>query len=669
MKIHVMTVFACLAVTAFSGTVKLGDTREMVLGSLGQPRGVMKGGEIEILLFADGTVELRDGIVEKVTVPQQEAPALMPSPAVAPSAIVLRYSFDEPGGTIHDHSGHGNTATARKAVHCPEGKYDGAYEFNGSDAYMEMSHDLNLSQPYTVTAWVYLKSRLEDTADYAAYRGRTILARGDLNRSGAWDYIFNVNAYGKLGFVTHSAFSRADALQNPEVFPLNQWVFVAFTHEGDIGRLYQDGRLVRTRAHMSAGDRHRARGTYVGKIFNTHLASRGDHFWDGMIDELRVYGKALSQEALTAVQREQPPVADDTADKVAVFEPVFHLSFDDGTCKDTGSSGNHGKQEGGARATADAVKGKAMKLDGLDACISVQRNERMTLGPRDDRSVLLWWKADLIDEQTQSLLSMRARGDSQRGLSVDLFKGKYYRLHLQFYHHADFPVPLRAGQWNHLAVVKNGTDWALYHNGQLLTDPVTGGWPFTDHANAEVPLWIGRDHANGNLFSGSIDEALFFDRAISAAEVEQIYSSRGAPAQLDQPAPRRDAGPPQPKYPREDELLGAWQLAEVKGDDPNSPLMPAAEIGKLRVVFSKPPMLNERMTCKWLPGANDADAQLPAQTFTVRVEGQGILRMSEVGEPASQPDLLFRAHQEGRRLLLNMTEDAPDVWMYFEPVK
>ncbi len=224
------------------------------------------------------------------------------------SQLELRYSFDETGKTICDRAGHRNEATTYRALPYSNGKYKGAYEFNGSNAYIQTARDINLSQPYSVTAWVYLKTLLEDSADFANYRGRTILARGDLKWSGTWDYIFNVNAYGKLGFVTHSAFSQTDVLQNPDVFPLNQWVFVAITHEGDIGRLYQDSRLVQKCEHMRAGDKHCTKGTFIGKIFNSHLASHGEHFWDGMIDEFRIYNTALSQQELTALQAESSKI-------------------------------------------------------------------------------------------------------------------------------------------------------------------------------------------------------------------------------------------------------------------------------------------------------------------------------------------------------------------------
>ncbi len=478
-------------------------------------------------ILENGKFKTQNNKINKATIPQKNDRTIISTPVQNQSELILRYSFDEEGGTIQDHSGHGNTAHAYGAVCCADGKQNCAYEFNGRDAYMQTSRDIDLSPPYTVTAWVYLRTLQKDTANFAAYRGRTILSRGNLNYSGAWDYIFNVNAYGKLGFVTHSSFSRADSLQNPVVFPLNQWVFVAFTHKGDMGLLYQDGRLVRRRANMNAGDKHRTRGTFIGKIFNSHPASHGDHFWDGKIDELRVYKKALTEQELAAIQHENANKFIASPECICTTsQPVFHLSFDDGTCKDV-SGHNHNGTGHGVQTVSNAVKKKGMKLDGLKSYISVEQNQDMSLDPSDNRSILLWWKTELLDEQTQALLSMRGRGNSQRGLSVDLFKGKYYRVHLQFYHHADFPAPLQAHRWNHLAVVKRGTNWTVYHNGIPLTNPITKGWPFTAPANAQVPLWIGRDHAGNNPFFGTLDEVMFFNRALSASEVKQIYTAGG----------------------------------------------------------------------------------------------------------------------------------------------
>lgn len=445
--------------------------------------------------------------------------------------LVLRYAFDEPQGDAHDHSRTNNDARSFGAVYSSDGKFGGAYTFNGRDAYARTTRPVTLTPPYTITAWVYLRSRLEDGGDFAFYRGRTILQRGNLNTSGTWDYIFNVNANGKLGFVTHSSFSRADVLQNPDVFPLNQWVFVAFTHQNKMGCLYQDGKLVRSNARMYAGDKHNGPGTFIGKEFNTHPVSRGDHFWDGMIDELRVYGKALSADELASVQAEKPPVIDIAATAGAKGErsmpaPVFHLDFDDGTCQDVSGHSHHGVAHGASPVDDAGGKGRSMKLDGLKSYISIPRNQAMTLAPRDNRSMALWWKADLIDEQTQALLSMRRPADAARGLSVDLYKGKYYRLHLRFYCHADFPALLKPREWNHLVVVKEGTDWQLYHNGKRLTQPVLGRWPFNEHANADVPFWVGRDHNGDNPFGGFVDEILFFDCALSEAEVAQLYAQK-----------------------------------------------------------------------------------------------------------------------------------------------
>jgi len=46
------------------------------------------------------------------------------------------------------------------------------------------------------------------------------------------------------------------------------------------------------------------------------------------------------------------------------------------------------------------------------------------------------------------------------------------------------------------------------------------------HANADIPLWVGRDHNGDNQFGGLVDEVLLFDRALSKAEVDQLYAQK-----------------------------------------------------------------------------------------------------------------------------------------------
>lgn len=85
MRRYVITILLCLATGAFGGTVNIGDTKEMVVDAIGRPMGKMKKGDKEVLLFANGELELEAGRVVGGTLPQLGRPTN--SRAVKPSGL------------------------------------------------------------------------------------------------------------------------------------------------------------------------------------------------------------------------------------------------------------------------------------------------------------------------------------------------------------------------------------------------------------------------------------------------------------------------------------------------------------------------------------------------------------------------------------------------------
>jgi hypothetical protein len=82
------------------------------------------------------------------------------------------------------------------------------------------------------------------------------------------------------------------------------------------------------------------------------------------------------------------------------------------------------------------------------------------------------------------------------------------------------------GTFTHVTGVYSGTSLSLYFNGVLIATKTT---TVTAVPVATLPLRIGADSAGATRFSGVIDEPRIFGRALSAAEVQDIYQS-GSPA-------------------------------------------------------------------------------------------------------------------------------------------
>ena len=90
------------------------------------------------------------------------------------------------------------------------------------------------------------------------------------------------------------------------------------------------------------------------------------------------------------------------------------------------------------------------------------------------------------------------------------------------------PVPINA--WSHVALVYDGSTIKTYLNGQILGSIGATGTVRTA-GNANTCAMIGNEPngcsatANGFGWLGSIDELDFFDRALTAAEIQAIYNS------------------------------------------------------------------------------------------------------------------------------------------------
>jgi len=81
--------------------------------------------------------------------------------------------------------------------------------------------------------------------------------------------------------------------------------------------------------------------------------------------------------------------------------------------------------------------------------------------------------------------------------------------------------------WTHLVGVYDGTNTYLYVNGAAFSASSSGYVAnYNDGVNAAGPLTIGARSSLDNYFSGRVDEAVVYNRALSAAEVQSHLADR-----------------------------------------------------------------------------------------------------------------------------------------------
>ena len=231
-----------------------------------------------------------------------------------PNGLVLYLPFDKPdeGGVIHDESGVGNDGRVEGATWVPNGKFGGAYHFaitNLTDRIVIPNSDTLNPDNFTVSAWI-------KAADTDGFWNRIV--DKDFRNAYCLDLggDYNGKAHrGKLEFET----SRGE-IESTRVLNNNQWRHVAATYDGQNIFLYIDGTGA---GHPVKNPGPLKKSTWDLCIGNSIVEyPEGDFLaFDGLIDEVRIYNRALSAAEIKAlfnatkagIDAATPPPADSIA--------------------------------------------------------------------------------------------------------------------------------------------------------------------------------------------------------------------------------------------------------------------------------------------------------------------------------------------------------------------
>jgi hypothetical protein len=196
------------------------------------------------------------------------------------TGLVAAYSFDEGGGsTASDASGNGNQGTVLGAAWTSSGKHGSALVFNGFQTNwvtVDDSPSLDFTNAMTLEAWVYTEAF---TSDWG-----TILMKEGLSD---FAYMLQLDPEHQLNTYILDP-SGLSGVAAPAEIPINSWHHVAGTFDGTVLCLYVDGNLVASQSLS---------GSIVPSTGPLRIGGNsiwGEYF-DGVIDDVRVYNRALSQ--------------------------------------------------------------------------------------------------------------------------------------------------------------------------------------------------------------------------------------------------------------------------------------------------------------------------------------------------------------------------------------
>jgi chitodextrinase len=209
------------------------------------------------------------------------------STAITPATIgglVAAYAFSEgTGTTVADSSGNGNTGTIVGATWTNNGKYGSALSFNGSSSYVDLGNSASLGGTGSMTwsAWINAAASLPDDG--------MIVAKSD--SSSGWQLKTSQDSGPSTFGVAITSGSRIQRYSNT-IRALNTWYHVAGVYDASAKTLsiYVNGVL------DNGAPSGVVPASQVSSSVNANIGRRsGGLYFNGLIDEVRIYNRALSQ--------------------------------------------------------------------------------------------------------------------------------------------------------------------------------------------------------------------------------------------------------------------------------------------------------------------------------------------------------------------------------------
>ena len=221
---------------------------------------------------------------------------------------------------IYDSTGNDNDGTKKGAAEpavTTSGEIADAQEFDGTDDYVDCGNDSSLdftSEDFTIGMWV--KPGLSgDSYKGLFYRG---YPAGD-------GYFFRIHSNGRIFFYTAQSGATQDSYSAIGVLTADETVHLVVTRSGAVAKIYKNASVLTLDYDASHVDPATcSRTVKIGADDSTYLP------YDGLIDEVRVYNRALlPAEIKTSYESERDDLLDWGSEETFLAEVLASLLKND----------------------------------------------------------------------------------------------------------------------------------------------------------------------------------------------------------------------------------------------------------------------------------------------------------------------------------------------------
>ena len=410
---------------------------------------------------------------------------------------------DASGTTATDSSGNGNNGTLTNGPTWSTGQVGGGVTFDGTDDAISIL-DANALDGATFTVSLWTRSSATGSHQWS----RLISKKNVYNSSDGWEITMVASAAAPQDD-THLYFSGSSGsnVQLPCVtsWSAGAWHHVVAVYSGSSVTVYCDGLL-------------KGSGTIAPIIANAFPLAIGDNAafnegkWQGGVDEARIYNRSLSDEEVKKLYQTTAPTGIDTG--LVGYWPMDGDDISGTTASDRSGKGNHGTLVNSPAKVA-GKSGQSLNFDGTDDYVDI------TNTAFNGQFSFSTWFYTANNSQTGIIFGEGTGGGGSASPKIGIVTGNFFvRIVDLGSSDATVAVPT-SNQWHHLVVTRDSADKIdLY---------VDGGGANRLFGNVAQPGTYTLDKLgiNGQYvdqqFSGRLDEVRVYNRALTAAEVQDLY--------------------------------------------------------------------------------------------------------------------------------------------------
>lgn len=273
------------------------------------------------------------------------------------------------------------------------------------------------------------------------------------------------------------------------------WYHLVGVYSGTTVKLYLNGSEVASTSY-SGGISTTTRNLCIGCI---DFTSGNTRFFDGQIDEVGIWDRALTTDEISALYNSGNGASD-----YLTLAAVSYYKLDE-------SSGNASDSVGSNTLTNTSVTYSAGKINNGAVFDSASSSRLVNGSAISFTSLSLWIYPTTIQNKD---FVYNATADYAIGCRNNA------DLKLKFYDGSAVEATTAAltiNTWNHITLVRSGGTYLIYKNGVYIEAVTVGAITFE---------MLGRTSTNG--LSGTLDEVGIWSRALSADEVSQLFNSNRA---------------------------------------------------------------------------------------------------------------------------------------------